>query len=341
MRKNKPWLKYLIVTFFILVLMFILALFQPANIFDRSAKEVAIPNGASTKTIQTILEDSGIIKPESTFTFAAKVLGMTQQIKAGEYLLSPSDNLLDVLLKLKRGEVKPPDQLRVTFPEGASIYRMGEILKDAGYDRGEQFKKLVHEGISEDLRQKYWHIFKYIPSESLEGYLYPDTYLIGKEESVKTLSWAMVSRFDKVVMPFWKKAKNDTKMTLHEVLTLASIIEKEAQKSQERPIISSVFHNRLKARMYLAACPTIKYALDKPTRKVYLDQLEVDSPYNTYKRKGLPPGPVCNPGIESIRAAVYPAKTNYYFFVANKDGSHIFSKDWQGHQKARFKTGQN
>lgn len=122
---------------------------------------------------------------------------------------------------------------------------------------------------------------------------------------------------------------------MHEILTLASIIEKEAKVAEERPIISSVFYNRLKIGMPLAADPTVKYALERPTKKVYLDQLSVRSPYNTYRRKGLPPGPICNPGLESIKAAVYPSKTDYFYFVAKPDGSHIFSKTWQEHQKAR------
>lgn len=145
----------------------------------------------------------------------------------------------------------------------------------------------------------------------------------------------MLNRFEELVLPFWEKAKKDTSYTLHEIITLASIIEKEAQKKSERKIISSVYHNRLNKKMFLAACPTIKYALDWPTKKVYYEQLDVKSPYNTYKNKGLPPGPIANPGIESIKAAVYPAKTNYYYFVAKKDGSHIFSSTFQGHQQGR------
>jgi len=148
----------------------------------------------------------------------------------------------------------------------------------------------------------------------------------------------MVSRFEEMVLPVWEKRPNNTKYTLHEILTLASIIEKEAQKPEERPIIASVFYNRLNKGMPLAADPTIKYALERPSKKVYNNQLEVDSPYNTYKRVGLPPGPICNPGVESIKAVLYPAKTNYYFFVAAKDGSHLFTRTFEEHQKARVKV---
>ena len=158
--------------------------------------------------------------------------------------------------------------------------------------------------------------------------------------SVRDITETMLGRFDKVVLNFWERASKDTEYNLHEILTLASIIEKEAKVPLERLLVSSVFHNRLKAGMPLAACPTIKYALDKPTKKVYKDQLSVDSPYNTYKIKGLPPGPICNPGIDSISAAVYPALTDYYYFVAKPDGSHIFSKTWSEHQRARQQAGE-
>ena len=122
---------------------------------------------------------------------------------------------------------------------------------------------------------------------------------------------------------------------MHKLLTLASIVEKEAAVSSEEPIIASVFYNRLKIGMPLEADPTVKYALERPTKKVYYDQLEVNSPYNTYKRYGLSPGPICNPGIEAFKSTLYPAQTDFLFFVATKNGSHVFSTNWADHQRAR------
>ncbi len=322
---------------FILVL-FILSLLQSANLFDQSVSKVIIPKGASSYTVQRILEREEILRQDSSFVWAARMLGVSKHIQAGKYAFSPSETLFGILLRLKKGEVIPAKQARVTFPEGASIYKMGETLEKAGFEEHQEFQSLVEEGITQEIRQKYWNIFKYIPSESLEGYLYPDTYWVFMEGGVKELAERMVGRFEKIVLPFWKKASKDTKLNLHEILTLASIIEKEAKTPSEFPIVSSVYHNRMQLGMPLEACPTIKYALDEPTKKVYKDQLSVDSPYNTYKRRGLPPGPICNPGIESIKAAIYPAKTNYYYFVAKKDGSHIFSRTWKEHQKARQKV---
>ncbi|MGB9612969.1 MAG: endolytic transglycosylase MltG [Candidatus Margulisiibacteriota bacterium] len=322
-------------TLWLILFLALSALLWPANPFDLSKLEVRIPKGASVKMVEKILKEQKIISHYSIFRWVIKVFGLEKKIKAGEYLFSPSDSLPKVVCKLAAGEIIPARQIKVTFPEGTSIYKMGMILKANGYLNWKEFQNLVNEGVTMELRERHKRIFKYIPSESLEGYLFPDTYCLFADASVEAIVETMVNRFEEVVLPFWDKASKDTKFSLHEILTLASIIEKEAQKSEERPIISSVYHNRLKAGMPLAADPTIKYALEKPTKVVYLDQLSVRSLYNTYRQKGLPPGPICNPGIESIKAAVYPAKTNFFFFVAKPDGGHIFSRTWSEHQKAK------
>lgn len=338
MSKFKIWI--LISGFSIFVVLFVISLFQSANPFDESGYLILIPKGASSHTVQSILEKNEILRPDSSFGFFARLLGFSKHIQAGKYKFSPSDTLIGILLKLKNGDVHVPlpPRIWVTFPEGSSIYVMGEILKKQGVKDYKKFQALTKEGITEALRERHWKLFKYVPTESLEGYLYPDTYWFFEKAPIEDLVEVMIMRFEKVVLPFWEKAQKDTKYNLFEIITLASIIEKEAQKPEERKIVSSVFHNRLNLGMYLAACPTIKYALERPTKIVYLDQLEIDHPYNTYKSKGLPPGPICNPGIESIKAAVYPADTDYCYFVAKEDGSHIFSKTGKEHQRAKQKV---
>jgi len=310
----------------------------PADPFNLATVDVVIPPGASAKDIQRILKSNRILPSFSSFRLLVKLFNLPNRMKAGEYSFSPSDPLFKVIWKLTEGVVAPQRQIRVTFPEGASIYRMGMILKDNGFADWKKFQSLVDEGIKADLRERHWNIFKYISSESLEGYLFPDTYMFLPQASAEAAAEVMLNRFTEMVLPFWEKSRRDTNLSLHEILTMASIVEKEARKPAERPIIASVFYNRLKAGMPLAADPTVKYALERPTKVVYLDQLAVKSPYNTYKRRGLPPGPICNPGLDSIKAAIYPAKTNYFFFVARSDGSHSFSKTWQEHQRARIKS---
>jgi UPF0755 protein len=321
------------------ILVIFTVLSWPANPFDLSRVRVKIPEGVSVRAVQGILKENHVLPRYTVFRYAVRFLGIQNKIKAGEYSFSSSDNLIRIIAGLTLGETVPVQEVSITFPEGMSIYKMGMVLKENGFANWEKFQGLVNEGITASLRARHWNIFKYIPSESLEGYLFPDTYRFFLSASAEAMAETMIKRFDEVVTPFWDRAKKDTKMTLHEILTLASIIEKEAKLPAERSKISSIFHNRLRIGMPLAADPTVKYALERPSRRVYFDQLSVKSPYNTYKRRGLPPGPICNPGLESIRAAIYPAKTGYLFFVAKKDGSHRFSKTWNEHQKAREKTG--
>lgn len=322
----------------IAALLCLAVLLQSADHLDRAPRRVMVPLGANANSVQSFLVANKVLKPLSGFALIARLTGSAKKIQAGEYSLSPAEPLILILWKLRTGRIVPAVTARATFPEGMSIYKMGAMLKELGFRDWEKFQGLVKEGITADQRQRHWGLFKYMPTESLEGYLFPDTYDLYSRSSAEAIAEVMIKRFEKVVLPFWDKAGRETKLTLHEIVTLASIIEKEAQKPKERPIIASVFYNRLKAGMPLAADPTIKYILERPTKRVYLNQLNIDSPYNTYKNRGLPPGPICNPGIESIKAAVYPAKTNYYFFVANKDGSHTFSATWAEHQRARAKT---
>jgi UPF0755 protein len=329
---------FVLLLFFFFLIISILLLIQSSNPFDHSLYPVVIPRGATAKDIQRLLEAAKVLRPGgSGFALIARVTGVAGKAQAGQYVFSPSDNLFTILLKLRKGEVVQIQaaRVKVTFPEGLSIYKMGEVLRKNGFRAPDQFQALAQEGITANLRQRHWGIFKYVPTESLEGYLYPDTYWFYVSGEADAMAEVMLKRFEAVVVPFWNEARQKTKFNLHEILTLASIVEKEAQQPSERPVIASVFYNRLKAGMPLAADPTVKYALERPSKKVYLNQLQVDSLYNTYKRRGLPPGPICNPGIESIKAVVSPAKTNYFFFVAKKDGSHIFSRNFEEHQKAR------
>lgn len=317
------------------VLLLLVMIFRPANPFDYSTIKVSIPEGSSARSVQSLLKANKILTAHSAFLLTLKIFNLEDRVKAGDYSLSPADPLLTVISKLVGGQTVPAQEIRVAFPEGTSIYKMGVILKEKGFKHWREFQQLVDEGITAELRARHWQLFKYIASESLEGYLFPDTYNFFPDASAEAMAEVMLNRFESVVIPFWAQAGHDTKRSLHEILTLASIVEKEARIPAERPIIASVFYNRLKLGMPLAADPTVKYALERPSKRVYLDQLSVKSPYNTYKVRGLPPGPICNPGLDSIKAAVYPAKTNYLFFVAKKDGSHTFSRTWQEHQRAR------
>lgn len=280
------------------------------------ALQMEIKPGSSASLIAWDLAEQKVVKSARDFKLVAFLLGSQNKFQAGVYKFQPRTPLYEVILILKTGRIAAPEPLTVAFPEGTSIYKMGSILEKAGMLDFENFRKLTKE----------------------EGYLFPDTYIFDKEITAEALANLMRKRFQDVVLPYWEQNKKATKYDLHQILTLASIIEKEAALESERPIISSVFHNRLDINMALDACTTVKYALERPTKIVYFDQLKYPSPYNTYLHRGLPPGPICNPGLNSIKAAIYPAKTDYLYFVANQDGTHTFSATWAEHQKAREKV---
>lgn len=300
--------------FFLLILTIVSILVQTGG--GGEEKEIFIPKGFNAGQIAGFLDDSGIIRNRHFFLASVYLLGQQNNLKAGAYKLSAGMTNSGIIMKLKKGDIVPAEVIRVTFPEGSSVYKISKILGQKEYLYAEQF---------------------YSVNAAMEGYLFPDTYIFDKGSKPDVLAKIMNKRFKEVVLPYWEHNKDKTEYNLHQILTLASIIEKEAQKAEERPIISSVFHNRLDINMALDSCPTIKYALNDPTPKVYLWQLKVKSPYNTYLNRGLPPGPICNPGLESIKAAIYPAKTKYFYFVAKKDGSHIFSRTLEEHNRAKAK----
>ena len=322
----------------IIFILFSAVFFQIGNRWDKRSYLINVPQGFGAAQVSDLLLEKGIIGSTYSFDMLVSMFGIQNRIQSGTYMFSPSMTAGSIVYKLKKGEVTGPPLERVVFPEGTSIYKMGQILKDDGVSNGDIFITLQKDPITPDLLSKF-PFLSGIKNDSLEGYLFPDTYLVPQEVSPASLRDLMLSRFASVVMPFWDKAKIDTAMSLHEVLTLASIIEKEAAVDEERPLISSVFRNRLAKGMHLSADPTVKYALSdyrRPTKRVYFIDLQINSPYNTYKFAGLPPGPICSPGLSSIKAAIYPAKTTFLYFVARKDGTHVFSTTWQEHEKAKL-----
>jgi UPF0755 protein len=222
--------------------------------------------------------------------------------------------MLQILNKLARGEIVV---YKITIPEGYTSIQIAELLDKKEIVEKESFLKLVKYG------EKSW-----------EGYLFPDTYEVPKKFGAENMFKLMLSNFEQVAVDnkLINKAEQ-TGFTMDEIITLASIIEKEAQFAEEKRQISSVFHNRLKIGMKLQSCATIQYILGKPKEILEESDLEIESPYNTYLYKGLPPGPICNPGIDSIIAALEPANEDYLYFVLGDNGRHIFSKTYEEHLK--------
>jgi UPF0755 protein len=314
----------------VVLLTFLSLFFTPARPAKHELSTIYIPKNTPAKQIGNILLKNEIISDFGLFRWTSYLIGLDNKYKAGTYQFSPSQTLFSILYRLSRGE-GAGNLVRITFPEGYSIYRMGELMRSYGIEAGQDFAALTS-SFPAALRRKH-KFLEQNSTDSLEGYLFPDTYFVPKQADPETVADSMLENFGRKVIPVWQAAA--AKYNLHEVITMASIIEKEAAKDFERPLIASVFFNRLANGMLLRADPTVKYALDRPGKIVTYRNLAVDSPYNTYKHLGLPPGPIANPGLASILAALNPAQTNYIYFVAKGDGSHHFSETWQGHAAAK------
>lgn len=300
---------------FLVTILFLTAIYFPLVENSTIQKIINIPSGTNAKEIVHILEKNEIIRKNNyLFIILIKLSKLEDKLKFGEYNLSPSLNMLQILNKLARGEIVV---YKITIPEGYTSIQIAELLDKKEIVEKESFLKLVKYG------EKSW-----------EGYLFPDTYEVPKKYGAENMFKLMLSNFEQVAVDnkLINKAEQ-TGFTMDEIITLASIIEKEAKFAEEKRQISSVFHNRLKSGMKLQSCATIQYILGKPKEKLEESDLEIESPYNTYLYKGLPPGPICNPGIDSIIAALEPANEDYLYFVLGDNGRHIFSKTYEEHLK--------
>ena len=280
--------------------------------FDNEWREVRIPEGSSYTEGLGFLEKGGIIDGRTALLFLAKITGSDKQLKPGYYKLKASMSPVEIFDILIEGKTI---QFIVTIPEGS-------MLSDIK-------KKFVNLDIMDERSWGLVYDSSFIAglgidAPSLEGYLYPDTYKFQKGADPETVLRRMVSRLDEIYDMSLQKRAEELGMTRNEVLTLASIIEKEAVFDIERPIISAVFNNRLKKKMRLQADPTVLYGIERKEKRIRYRDLKRETPYNTYVIRGLPPGPIASPGIKSIRAALYPDDVDYLYFVSKNDGTHHF-----------------
>ena len=290
---------------------------------DTIEQIIMVPSGQGLKATAADLHDRGIIRNAFKFNLYARIKGYDKKIKAGEYRMKPSYSPREILEMFVRGKVR---LYKITIPEGYNLVQIADMMPGAGLGSTRDFLATAKNNVL--VREQN------IPGDSFEGYLFPDTYHFPKGVSPEKIIQTMVRRFQEVFKPAWEDRVQELKMTVHQVVTLASIIEKETGAPSERPIISSVFHNRLKKNMRLASDPTVIYGIKDFDGNLTRKDLKTLTPYNTYKIKGLPPGPIANPGAEAIEAALFPADTDYLFFVSKRDGTHHFSKTFQEHEKA-------
>ncbi|MGM9951137.1 MAG: endolytic transglycosylase MltG [Lysinibacillus sp.] len=303
-----------------------------------STEEVAvqIPMGSGVTAISNILEESGIVKSASIFKYYAKFKNESS-FQAGDYTMSKAMTLDEIIESLKTGKVYREPVFTVTVPEGLTLKQISKVIeKKTSYTAEEFMEKVTDETFIQTMMAEYPDLLtQEILGENvryaLEGYLYPATYPFYVENpTLDEIVTTMISSMNEMVLGY-KEGYTEREMTVHEFVTFASLLEEEATALTDRETIASVFYNRLEIDMPLQTDPTVLYSLGEHKDRVLYKDLEVEHPYNTYKNKGLTPGPIASPGKSSLEAAISPSDTEYLYFLADKEGNNHFAKTYEEH----------
>ena len=294
----------------------------PVDSLNRTVT-IEIPMGANFSNITDILEKKDLVKCKKSFYLLARLKDAPTHIRAGEYELSSSMSPSDIINKLIKGEIKGH---QVPIPEGFNIRQIAARLAE---------NELVNEEtFTETASDPEFVSSLGIEGSSVEGYLFPDTYIFTRSMNAKTIIKRMVSRFRQKVTPYMIQRAKELGFTTGEFVTLASIVEKEGGPKEEKELVAAVFHNRLKKGIKLQSDPTVIYGIEDFDGNIKRKHLRKKTPYNTYRMYGLPTGPISNPGMESLLAVLYPASVDYLYFVSKNNGSHHFSSDLTSHNEA-------
>ncbi len=296
---------------------------RPANPRAEKITRIHVRSGMSFGQILELLKEKGLIQNPGLFRLQARFRGGVKTFQAGVYTLKPSMSPREIYERLSEGRIA---RRTFTIPEGYNVRKIARTIHRAGFASEEEILQLSRN--PSFLRELN------ISACSLEGYLFPDTYEFPLGVAAKKILRLIVLTMRQKFTPALRKKAKEMGFTIHQTLTLASIIEKETSLSSERPIISAVFINRLKRKMRLQSDPTVIYALPHFDGNITKKDLRHNSPYNTYRHRGLPPGPIASPGLASIKSALNPAKVKYLYFVATKNGGHQFSKTYREHRRA-------
>jgi peptidoglycan lytic transglycosylase G len=298
---------------------------EPFRGYQGDEQFVDIPTGATTRAIGDELIAKGVIRDELTYRLALWVSGEARRLQAGEYRFDQAMTAREVLDRIAKGEVFT---VAITFPEGLTIAEMAKIFETHGFGTAQSFVAAAHNAALAK---------SFDPgARDLEGYVFPDTYSVPRKTDAEALVRKMVERFEKILTPDLREAAKDRGLTVRQLVTLASIVEKETAQTGERPEVASVYVNRLRIGMPLQCDPTVIYALElagKYDGNIRKTDLAFDSPYNTYRYPGLPPGPIAAPGKASLEAAAHPASENFLYFVSRNDGSHAFARTLDEHNR--------
>ena len=315
--------------------------FQAVDSSDKKKYSIDILKGSSVDKIAEILENNNLIKNKYTFKTYVKYSGYATDLKAGKYNLAKNMELKEIVQELVTGSTYI-DSIIFTIPEGHNVKQIAEKLAEEGIVDQDEFLRLVEEGDFDN------NFIDQIPEDNnleykLEGHLFPKTYEIKKGASEREIIEIMLNQFSKEWSPEWDKIIKEKEITMHQLITLASLVEREVIVEKERAIVAGVLFNRLNNNWPLQIDATIQYILGKQKERLLYEDLEVKHPYNTYLNIGLPPGPIANPGIASIEAVLNPEEHNYFFYVTKKDnsGEHFFAKTYSEHLINKDKSSKN
>jgi UPF0755 protein len=294
--------------------------------FEASEQFVDIPQGTGAVAIGARLAEAGVVRDPLTFRAALWLSGRARDLKAGEYRFDRPVTPLEVIDRLARGDVY---KRLITFREGLTIAEMALVFEERGFGAAADFERAARDGAAQvaDLDPA---------AKSLEGYLFPETYALPRGTSAEELVSQMVGLFKRLYTDQMKAEAEAAGLTTRQVVTLASLVEKETARREERPLVAAVYRNRVKIGMGMQADPTVIYALQlagKYDGNLSREDLQFDSPYNTYRYSGLPPGPIAAPGLASIEAVLRPAAVKHLYFVSRNDGSHVFADTLEQHNR--------
>ena len=301
---------------------------EPYRGYSEPEVFVDIPSGSPPAAIGSRLVAAGVVRDARTFQAALWISGRSRSLRAGEYRFDAPLHALDVIDKIARGDVY---RRRLTFREGLTIGEMAQVFEQRGFGIADDFRKAAQNAeLIRDLDPV---------AADLEGYLFPETYALPRGTTAAAVVAQMVDGFKNALTPEIREQAAAAGLSIRQLVTLASLVEKETSAAAERPLVAAVYANRLKIGMGMQADPTVIYALQKAGKydgNLRRDDLQFDSPYNTYRYPGLPPGPIAAPGKASLQAAAQPAAVDYLYFVSKNDGTHVFATTLAEHNKNVF-----
>jgi UPF0755 protein len=333
-KKNKKIITIACFSFLILaVAVFVWeGVFLPKTPQSQETKIFSVVSGEGTKEISVNLKNQGLIKYGLLFRFYTLTIGVAQKLQAGDYLLSPSMNMAEITKKMAKGDVIKQE---ITIIEGWDLRDISFYLQEQGIVEAKDFSTAAN--LANDYVQDFGFLKDKPETLSLEGYLFPDTYQIKKGETSEEIIIQILENFDKKLTPELKQEIKQQNKSIFEIITMASLIEKEVKTLPDKKLVSGVLWKRLENDFPLQVDATISYITGKKNAKVLIADTKIDSPFNTYKYAGLPLGPISNPGLESIVSAVYPESSKFWYYLSTPEGETIFSKTLEEHNIARAK----